>query len=323
MIFLDRYKELINQAIAHHQFKNKPSELYDPINYSMGHGGKRLRPILLLLANDLFEGDFEKALKPALSIELFHNFTLIHDDIMDNADLRRNEPTVKAKYGDNVAILSGDALLIKSYQFFEDLEPVLFKKCIKILSKNGVILCEGQQLDINFETQEKVSYEEYIEMITNKTGVLSAACLQLGALIAGAEEKQADLLYEFGINLGIAFQIMDDYLDTFGDEKSFGKNPFGDINENKKTILYLLALEHANDEDRKMLQNYYLHQIDDANKVSVVLDIFKRTQAGEKALQLVKEYHDKALSYLEKVDRTTEQKQNLVKLADYLLKREV
>ncbi|MEZ7926533.1 polyprenyl synthetase family protein, partial [Cloacibacterium sp.] len=186
MEFIDRYQEIVAKAIEKHSFKNKPTELYEPMNYIISHGGKRLRPIMVLMANELFGGDIEKAMKPALAIEFFHNFTLIHDDIMDEAPLRRGKPTIHTLHGINIGILSGDALLIKAYQFFEDLEPELFKECIKIFSETGAVLCEGQQMDVNFETMENVTYDDYIEMITNKTGVLSAASFQIGALIAGA-----------------------------------------------------------------------------------------------------------------------------------------
>lgn len=190
MEFIDRYQEIVAKAIEKHSFKNKPTELYEPMNYIISHGGKRLRPIMVLMANELFGGDTEKAMKPALAIEFFHNFTLIHDDIMDDAPLRRGKPTIHTLHGINIGILSGDALLIKAYQFFEDLEPELFKECIKIFSETGAVLCEGQQMDVNFETMENVTYDDYIEMITNKTGVLSAASFQIGALIAGAKRRR-------------------------------------------------------------------------------------------------------------------------------------
>ena len=189
MEFLDRYQEIVAEAIQKYTFEEKPAELYAPMNYIISHGGKRLRPIMVLMASELFGGDIQKALKPALAIEFFHNFTLIHDDIMDEAPLRRNKPTIHTLHGINVGILSGDALLIKAYQFFEDLEPELFKKCLQIFSHTGAVLCEGQQMDVNFETMENVTYDDYIEMITNKTGVLSAASFKIGALIAGASEK--------------------------------------------------------------------------------------------------------------------------------------
>ena len=234
MEFLDQYQKIVADAIEKHTFTNKPDELYQPMNYIISHGGKRLRPIMLLMACDLFKGDLEKALKPSLAIEFFHNFTLIHDDIMDEAPLRRNKPTIHTLHGINVGILSGDALLIKAYQFFEDLEPELFKKCIKIFSETGAVLCEGQQFDINFENRSDVSYEDYIQMITFKTGVLSASSFQIGALIAGASEEDAEAMYNFGKHIGIAFQIMDDYLDVFGNQEQFGKKHAGDIYENKK-----------------------------------------------------------------------------------------
>ncbi len=257
MKFFDQYQDLVSEGIEKYKFTQKPSELYDPINYIISHGGKRLRPMMVMMACDLFGGDMDTAIKPALAIEFFHNFTLIHDDIMDEAPLRRNKPTIHTLHGINTGILSGDALMIKAYQFFEDLEPELFKKCVKIFSETGAVLCEGQQLDINFENMPNVTYRDYMLMITNKTGVLSAASLKIGALIGGASDEQAEYLYNFGLHIGIAFQIMDDYLDVFGKQEQFGKKHAGDIFENKKTILYLIALKFANEEERRELNFWY------------------------------------------------------------------
>jgi len=247
MDFLNKYQQLIAENIEKYQFNGEPFELYEPMNYIIANGGKRLRPVLTLMAAELFGGDMDKALKPALAIEFFHNFTLIHDDIMDEAPLRRNKPTVHTLHGINIGILSGDALLIKSYQFFEDLEDSQFKKCIQLFSETGIKICEGQQMDVNFETNNKVSYDDYIQMITYKTAVLCASALKIGAIIAHAEESDAHAIYEFGRHLGIAFQMMDDYLDVFGSQEQFGKRQAGDIYENKKTILYLLALKNADE----------------------------------------------------------------------------
>lgn len=322
MEFLDHYQETVAKAIEKYTFKNKPTELYEPMNYIISHGGKRLRPIMVLMANDLFGGDTEKAIKPALAIEYFHNFTLIHDDIMDEAPLRRNKPTIHTIHGINIGILSGDALLIKAYQFFEDLEPELFKKCIKIFSETGAVLCEGQQMDVNFETDSNVTYDDYIQMITNKTGVLSAASFKIGALIAGASDQDAEALYNFGKHIGIAFQIMDDYLDVYGDMEQFGKRQAGDIYENKKTVLYLLALEQATEEERAELKYWYSKKIDNVDKVHSVINIFRRTKIDEKVLRLIQKHNEIGQDYLNRINLPEEKKRPFIELANYLLRRE-
>ncbi|SNV50946.1 Farnesyl diphosphate synthase [Chryseobacterium taklimakanense] len=322
MEFLDHYQETVAKAIEKYTFKNKPAELYEPMNYIISHGGKRLRPIMVLMANDLFGGNTEKAIKPALAIEYFHNFTLIHDDIMDEAPLRRNKPTIHTIHGINIGILSGDALLIKAYQFFEDLEPELFKKCVKIFSETGAVLCEGQQMDVNFETDNNVTYDDYIQMITNKTGVLSAASFKIGALIAGASDQDAEALYNFGKHIGIAFQIMDDYLDVYGDMEQFGKRQAGDIYENKKTVLYLLALEQATEEERAELKYWYSKKIDNVDKVHSVINIFRRTKIDEKVLRLIQKHNEIGQDYLNKINLPEEKKRPFIELANYLLRRE-
>lgn len=322
MEFLDQYQELVSAAIDQHTFVEKPSELYEPMNYIISHGGKRLRPIMVLMANDLFGGEIKTAIKPALAIEFFHNFTLIHDDIMDEAPLRRNKPTIHTLHGLNIGILSGDALLIKAYQFFEDLEPELFKKCVKLFSQTGAVLCEGQQQDVNFETQTDVTYDDYIQMITNKTGVLSAASFKIGAMIAGAGDEDAENLYNFGKHIGIAFQIMDDYLDVFGDMEQFGKRQAGDIYENKKTVLYLLALEQATPEERVELEYWYSKKTDNVDKVHGVIKIFRRTKIDEKVLRLIQKHNEIGQDYLRAIDLPDEKKKPFIELANYLLRRE-
>lgn len=322
MEFLNHYQKIVAQAVEQYKFTEKPSELYEPMNYIISHGGKRLRPIMVLMANDLFDGNKEKAIKPALAIEFFHNFTLIHDDIMDGAPLRRNNPTIHTLHGLNVGILSGDGLLIKAYQFFEDLEPELFKKCIQLFSHTGAVLCEGQQQDVNFETTDNVSYDDYIEMITNKTGVLSAASFKIGAMIAGASEKDADALYNFGKHIGIAFQIMDDYLDVFGNMEQFGKKHAGDIYENKKTILYLLAMEHASEKEKAELKYWYSKKTENLDKIYGAEKIFRRAKIDEKVLKLIQKHNEIGQNYLKEINVSEEKKKPFVELANYLLKRE-
>lgn len=322
MELLHHYQDIISKAITRYQFKDKPEELYAPMNYIISNAGKRLRPIMVLMACELFGGDIQKCIKPALAIEFFHNFTLIHDDIMDEAPLRRGKPTVHTLHGINTGILSGDGLLLKAYKFFEDLEPHIFKACIRVFTRTGLLLCEGQQYDINFETQEKVTFQDYIRMITYKTGVLAASSFEIGALIAGADFKDAKAIFNFGKHLGIAFQIKDDYLDVFGDMEQFGKKQAGDIYENKKTVLYLLARENANEEERKELDFWYAKKTDNVDKVYGVEKIFRKTKADEKTLRLIEKHNEIAHNYLMQINAPEEKKRPFIELANYLLRRE-
>ncbi len=322
MEFLDQYQDIVSKAINKYLFKDKPTELYDPMNYIISHGGKRLRPIMVLMGCELFGGDLTKAIKPALAIEYFHNFTLIHDDIMDEAPLRRNVPTIHTLHGVNTAILSGDGLMLKAYKFFEDLEPDLFKACVRVFTHTGLLLCEGQQYDINFETQEDVTYDDYIRMITYKTGVLSASSFEIGAMIARADFKEAKAIFNFGKHIGIAFQIMDDYLDVFGKSEQFGKKHAGDIYENKKTVLYLLAREHATEKEREELDFWYSKKTDNIDKVYGVEKIFRRKKVDEKTLRLVQKHNELAQEYLNKINVPEEKKKPFIELANYLLRRE-
>lgn len=322
MDFLDHYQEIITEAIEKYRFKDKPVELYEPMNYIISHRGKRLRPIMVLMACEMFNGDISKAIKPSLAIEFFHNFTLIHDDIMDEAPLRRNVPTIHTVYGLNTGILSGDGLLLKAYKFFEDLEPELFKACIRVFTHTGLLLCEGQQYDMNFETKGDVTYNDYIRMITYKTGILSASSLEIGALIALAPFQDAKNMFNFGKHIGIAFQIMDDYLDVFGDQESFGKKHAGDIFENKKTVLYLLAKEHATPEELKELEFWYSKKTDNIDKIYGVEKIFRRTRVDEKTLRLVQKHNEIGQEYLKKINVPDEKKKPFIELANYLLRRD-
>lgn len=322
MEFLERYQQIVSDAVDKYMFKDKPGELYEPMNYIISHGGKRLRPIMVLMGCELFGGDISKALKPALAIEYFHNFTLIHDDIMDEAPLRRNVPTIHTVHGLNTAILSGDGLLLKAYKFFEDLEPELFKACVRVFTHTGILLCEGQQYDINFETQKDVTYDDYIRMITYKTGVLSASSFEIGALIAKANFQEAKAIFNFGKHIGIAFQIMDDYLDVFGNQEQFGKKHAGDIFENKKTVLYLLAREHATPQELKELEFWYSKKTDNIDKIFGVEKIFRRTKVDEKTLRLVQKHNEIGQSYLNKINVPDEMKKPFIEMANYLLRRE-
>lgn len=323
MGLITKYQSLLSETLDNSPFKNhSPKELYEPCNYILGIGGKRLRPVLALLGSYIFDGNEKDVLKPSLAIEYFHNFTLMHDDIMDEAPLRRGHQTVHLKYDTNTAILSGDALLIQSYRMFEDLEAETFKTVTQLFSKTAAEICEGQQLDMNFEKQTEVKYDEYIEMITLKTSVLVAAALKMGALIAGANEKDADLLYEYGKNLGIAYQLKDDYLDVFG-EKDFGKIHAGDIIENKKTILYIKALEFAKGEDLKELNFWYGMRTENIDKVYAVENIFKKLEIDKKVMELIEEFTQIAMENLNQIDVSAEKKSILKDFAISLINRQI
>ncbi|MCS3529144.1 polyprenyl synthetase family protein [Chryseobacterium sp. JUb7] len=292
------------------------------MNYIMSLGGKRIRPVMVLMACDMFGGELNDAIKPALGLEFFHNYSLMHDDIMDRAPLRRNKPTVHIVYGINAGILSGDGLIFKSYKFFEDLEDQVFKKCLKVFTKSTILVCEGQQYDINFETQQNVTFDDYIKMIDAKTAALISSALEIGALISKTSMKNSEAISNFGKHLGIAFQMMDDYLDVFGDQAQLGKKHAGDIYENKKTLLYFLAKEHASENEVKELEHWYQKKTDNIDKVYEVEKIFKKNKVDEKALRLIKEHTDIAQSFLQKTEIPEDKKIPFIELAKYLLKRE-
>ncbi|WP_233131510.1 polyprenyl synthetase family protein [Tenacibaculum holothuriorum] len=302
----------------------EPKNLYLPIEYILQLGGKRIRPILTLIAADVFSGDYKKALPTALAVEVFHNFTLVHDDIMDDAPLRRGKETVHEKWDLNTGILSGDAMLILAYQYFENYPPHIFQKLAKLFSKTALEVCDGQQLDIDFETRNDVTIEEYIKMITLKTSVLVAAALKMGAIISEADEEQAQHLYNYGLNLGIAFQLQDDYLDTFGDPETFGKQVGGDIIENKKTYLYLKTLEVANEEDRNLLVKLYNEEPKNINKkISEVSSIFKRNNITQHTKQLIEYYTNKSFESLDYLTIPKEAKEGLRAFGENLMSRKV
>lgn len=266
---------LIEEQIASYRFGTTPATLYDPTHYFMSLGGKRLRPVLVMMSNDLFGGKPQQAVHTALAVEVFHNFTLVHDDIMDKAELRRGKPTVHTKWNETVAILSGDLMMIKAIELLSQSEPAVFPQLLKVFNTAAIGVCEGQQLDMDFELREKVSVDEYIHMITLKTAVLLGASLQLGAITAGASAHDAALMYEFGKNIGIAFQIQDDLLDTFGDSASVGKTIGGDIAANKKTLLMVEARNRANEQELKEL-NSLLQSTETVSKISGTIDLFNR-----------------------------------------------
>lgn len=292
------YKEDFLNYLKAEIIKKDPVNLYLPIEYILELGGKRLRPILVLLSCDLFNEDHNKAMEAALCLEMFHNFTLIHDDIMDKADLRRGEETVHKKWNVNTGILSGDALMILAYQRLEYYEGEKYKNLMSLFNKMALEVCEGQQLDVDFEELIEVPLDTYIKMISYKTAVLVGTSLRMGAIIAGASIEDQQKVYNFGLNLGIAFQLQDDYLDTFGNE-DFGKKIGGDILEGKKTFLYIKALELANDEDRFKLLELYGNEQDEASKIAEVKKIFLKNGLDALLTQQIEHYTLEAFQDIE------------------------
>jgi len=299
----------------------EPRGLFDPCSYILNLPAKRIRPALVLLSYELFHDDFpKKSMDAALSVELFHNATLVHDDIMDESPLRRGHQTVHMKWNVNSAILSGNVLLIESFRAFEDLSPQAMQRCLRMFSNMSIEVHQGQQMDVDFETMDHVTIPEYIEMIRLKTSVLLAAALKLGAIVADAPEKDAQNLYDFGVNLGIAFQIQDDYLDLWGEQAKVGKRLGGDIYDNKKTILYLKALERADSSQREELLRQYEIREEDPEKLATVKSIFEELEIDKFVKDEMANYKAIALESLTAVN-TTRSKESLEILADYLIKR--
>lgn len=302
----------------------EPENLYNPIHYILKLGGKRLRPVLTLMSAEIFDTSFEQALDAALSIEVFHNFSLIHDDIMDDAPLRRGQETVHEKWDLNTGILSGDAMLIMAYQLFENYNPKTFQALAKLFSKTALEVCEGQQYDIDFETRDDVTISEYLKMIEYKTAVLVGAAMKMGAIVAQANAKDQNNIYEFGKNLGIAFQLQDDFLDAFGNPKTFGKQVGGDIIENKKTILYLKTLELASAEDKRQLEHLYsLSPTDQTDKIETIKSIFESSGAAKATKNEISKYTDKAFYVLDALNISDSKKSILKEFGIQLMNRAV
>ena len=318
---MEKIKQLQNdftEFIGRCDFSGNPAELYEPISYTILQKGKRLRPMLCLLANDMFGGDEADALWPALALETFHNFTLIHDDIMDQAPLRRGMETVYQKWNSNIAILSGDTMVAMAFQYAMKTEKAV--ETAQLLAKVVREVCEGQQYDLNFETENDVTIDEYLEMIRLKTAVLLATSLQMGATIAGASEKSIKTLYDFGINIGMSFQLQDDILDLYSDVEVFGKRHGGDIADNKKTYLYLKALELADEKDRKRLQHYFSMRVDhdEEEKIAEVKKIYDRLHVKEEVERVMMEYDRKAFALLDSIAVPEEKKKHLRTYAEML-----
>ena len=304
--------------------EEKPASLYDPMRYILQLGGKRIRPVLALIAADAVGGDFKKALPVALAVEVFHNFSLVHDDIMDEAPLRRGKATVHEKWDTNTGILSGDVMLVKAYQCLNDYPPALFSDLTQLFSKTAQEVCEGQQYDMDFPQQATVSQAEYLHMIKYKTAVLLGCALQMGAMVGGLSRLESQPFYDFGIQLGLAFQLQDDYLDAFGDPLTFGKQVGGDIIENKKTLLYLLALEKAAAEQQGQLKEFFQSQpADPSEKIAAVKSLFKATKADLAIQDLISEYTDKALLAVEQFAITEEKKNLFRQFAKALMERKL
>ena len=321
---ISQYQDIIQAHFEALNLTKEPNNLYEPIRYILSLGGKRLRPVLTLMATEVFDVDCEKAIPAATAVEVFHNFSLIHDDIMDDAPLRRGNETVHEKWDLNTGILSGDAMLILAYQFFENYEPVVFRDLAKLFSKTALEVCEGQQYDVDFETRDDVTIPEYLKMIEYKTAVLVAAAMKMGAIVAETSTENANAIYDFGLNLGIAFQLQDDYLDAFGNPETFGKQVGGDIIENKKTYLYLKALEFSKAEEKEQLLHLFsIHPSDNTDKIQSVKQIFTQTGADAATQQAIQGFTLKAFQTLDKMNISEDKKAILKAFGNKLMSRNV
>jgi geranylgeranyl diphosphate synthase type II len=320
---IKQLQQQVEEKLAEINWNIEPIGLYQPIDYVLSLGGKRIRPVLTLLACKLFSDNEQAAMPAALAIEVFHNFTLLHDDVMDRADTRRGMPTVHKKWNDNTAILSGDAMLIKAYQFLQQVSADKLPHLLPLFSQTAVEVCEGQQYDVDFENSLDVTLPQYLEMIRLKTAVLLAAGLKMGAIIGGANNQDAQALYDYGINLGLAFQLRDDYLDSFGDAAVFGKKIGGDICCNKKTFLMITALQKAQGEDLQALQNWM--NCNDTNrfeeKVQAVLAIYRKLHIDTLCEEAIHNYFTKSVGSLENVQLADNKKEILIKFANDLMGR--
>lgn len=321
---ISQYQDIIQAHFEALNLAKEPNNLYEPISYILSLGGKRLRPVLTLMATEVFDTDCQKAIPAATAVEVFHNFSLIHDDIMDDAPLRRGNETVHEKWDLNTGILSGDAMLILAYQFFENYEPKVFRDLAKLFSKTALEVCEGQQYDVDFETRDDVTIPEYLKMIEYKTAVLVGAAMKMGAIVAETSTENAKAIYDFGLNLGIAFQLQDDYLDAFGDPETFGKQVGGDIIENKKTYLYLKALEFSKVEEKEQLLHLFsIHPTDNTDKIQSVKQIFTQTGADAATQQAIQDFTLKAFQTLDAINISDDKKAVLRAFGNKLMSRNV
>ena len=321
---ISEYREAFIEYLNKKVETKEPKNLYEPITYILNLGGKRLRPVLVLMSAEIFDTPFEKALDAALAIEVFHNFSLVHDDIMDDAPLRRGKATVHEKWDLNTGILSGDAMLINAYQLFENYDGTIFKELAQLFTQTAIQVCEGQQYDIDFESRDDVEIEDYLKMIEYKTAVLVGASLQMGAIVAETSEDCKKAVYQYGRLLGIAFQLQDDYLDAFGDPKTFGKQVGGDIIENKKTFLYLKALENSRKLDANNLEDLYsINPMDATGKIEAVKIIFEESGAADLTRLEIEKYTNQAFEVLDKIEMPADKKALLKQFGSSLMNREV
>lgn len=320
---IEQLVEKISIEVDKLRFKSKPALLYRPIEYTLHQGGKRLRPLLSLVSCQMFNGNVDESLIPAVSLEMFHNFTLIHDDIMDQAPIRRGVETVYKKWNENVAILSGDTLFAMAYDHLMLYEKEQLRDLIKLLNVTAIGVCEGQQMDMDFETQTQVSIDEYIEMIRLKTAILIGACLKAGAITANATKEEQQQIYQYGESIGLAFQLMDDLLDVFGDVTKFGKTNGGDIRENKKTFLYLKSLELATGDDLKTLQHYFSStDFNQEEKFEAVKGLYEKLNLKTITEDLMNAYYNEAQSHLNSIKLDDQNKKQLIELTNGIMQRD-
>nr|WP_315210988.1 polyprenyl synthetase family protein [uncultured Flavobacterium sp.] len=319
-----QYQEFLSDYLQSQYETKEPRNLYEPIHYILDLGGKRMRPVLTLMSAEVFDADYRKALPAALAVEVFHNFSLVHDDIMDDAPLRRGQETVHEKWNLNTGILSGDAMLILAYQYFEQYEPIIFRDLAKLFSKTALEVCEGQQWDVDFEERNDVTIPEYLKMIQYKTAVLVAAAMKMGAIIAETSEENANLIYDFGLNLGLAFQLQDDFLDAFGDPETFGKQVGGDIIENKKTYLYLKAVAFSKEAEAEELRRLFSIQPEDnTEKIKTVKELFNSSGASKATQDAIQDFTFKAFQTLDKMEISIDKKEMLKTFGENLMGRKV
>jgi len=317
------FLQQFNRTLSTIKYGDNPAQLYDPIRYMMQLGGKRIRPVLTLIAGYLFKDNIQACLKPSIGVEVFHNFTLLHDDIMDKAPLRRNQPTVHEKWNANIAILSGDVMLVRAYEMFLEVEASKLPQVLQLFSTTAAQVCEGQQLDMNFETQNEVTIEDYIRMITLKTAVLLGFALEVGAILNGASENDALLLKNFGVNVGLAFQLRDDLLDVYGDQEKFGKQVGGDILADKKTFLQLTALIQANADQKNILTQFKDQTVySPEQKIDEVTAVYNQLNIRAQTEERINIYFEEAIQSLDAVNAPPERKDLLRNLALTLMERE-
>ncbi len=316
------YIDLVQQELEKLDWKKEPKGLYEPISYVLSFGGKRVRPVFSLIANDVFDGDLKQVVPAALALEIFHNFTLLHDDVMDRADIRRGRPTVHKKWDENTAILSGDAMLIEAYRLLEKIPEKYQSRVLSLFSKMALEICEGQQYDVDFERSNSIQINDYLNMIRLKTAVLLATALQIGSLMADADEKQVSLMYDFGICIGIAFQLRDDFLDVYGNEETFGKAIGGDILCCKKTFLSITAFQKAKGELFDELVDWF--NSDDKNpqeKIAKITQIYNQLDVPQLCEKMIEQYNQKAMHILDELALTDEKRNFLQTIAQKLMQR--